>query len=110
MIKIQTACQTKTRLVDGLLYITKRCKQPEACSNNQIQNPRDAVDIKQCQLEGEVSVCRCCCFESYCNSAGDCEDADNGVRCPSTDTLVPPNGGSLECSGNAVSLFFILIN
>jgi len=99
---LETACQTKTRLVDGLLYITKRCKQPEACSNNQIQNPRAAVDIKQCQLEGEVSVCRCCCFESYCNSAGDCEEADNGVRCPSTDTLVPPNGGSLECSGNAI--------
>jgi len=101
--EVESACMTQTRLINDVLTTTKQCKQPEACANNEVQNPRDAVSITQCHLEGNVSVCRCCCFESWCNSEGSCEVApDNGVLCPAVDTLVPPVDGSLDCTGNQV--------
>jgi len=97
-----SSCQTETRFLNGNITISKRCKQPEACSNNQVQNPRDAVENHQCVDEGEVSVCRCCCFESYCNVEDSCELTNSEVVCPDTSTLTPPENGALDCSGNLV--------
>ena len=72
---------------------TQMCKQPLACFNNFIQNPRDAFPYNQCQNLGTFnkdmemkdangtfpnwvnpnhmyltnSVCRCCCDSPLCN-------------------------------------------
>ena len=74
------------------IAITKGCKQPLACWNNYIQNPRAAYPYTQCQnmaafaVAGdsgsfptwnnpnpqylENSVCRCCCDTPLCNKLG----------------------------------------
>merc|ERR1719342_441387 len=53
-------CYTETRLIQAdKKLISRRCKQPMACGNNQIQNPRPAWQPSQCN-KGQGSVCRCC--------------------------------------------------
>ena len=47
---LQKSCQTHTRRENGVLYISKGCKQTEACANNFIQNPRTAWSPTQVRL------------------------------------------------------------
>lgn len=63
-------CFSSLRNVDGRWEITKRCKQPKACENNHIQNPRHAWIKSQCQPKKQGSVCRCCCGTDACNADG----------------------------------------
>ncbi|XP_077867285.1 uncharacterized protein LOC144356285 [Saccoglossus kowalevskii] len=55
------ACQTELNNVDGIVHISKRCKQSNACENNE-QSNKDGCD------EGKVeSKCRYCCEGDLCN-------------------------------------------
>lgn len=65
----QSACQNEIRTAGGKLTIDKRCKQKEACQNNEKQNggfPGLYVPL-QCNVNPSGSVCRCCCYSDECN-------------------------------------------
>ena len=90
-LKYFSKCQIYKSKKD--VTVTKGCKQPLACFNNFIQNPRDAMPYSQCQNYGTFnkniqgkdsngtfpnwvnpnpqyltnSVCRCCCDTPFCN-------------------------------------------
>jgi len=64
----QAACQNEIRTVQGKLKIDKRCKQKEACENNEKQNGgMPGFTPLQCSMEPTGSVCRCCCYTNECN-------------------------------------------
>ncbi|XP_070572023.1 LDL receptor repeat-containing protein egg-2-like [Ptychodera flava] len=55
------SCQTELTNVDGTVYISKRCKQTNACDNNEQNNRLECND-------GIVEhKCRYCCSGDYCN-------------------------------------------
>ncbi|XP_039256087.2 P-selectin-like [Styela clava] len=95
----EQSCQNEVRIntPNGFGYlITKRCKQPLACKNNQDQNDKPAWDPTQCNLLFEKnSVCRCCCRDDLCNKKElPCNDIE---RCASRGDL---EGGNVECTNN----------
>lgn len=55
------SCQNEVRLRGKTLNINKRCKQQNACQNNEIQNRL------QCRRGLPVTICRCCCDTNSCN-------------------------------------------
>merc|ERR1712142_47041 len=95
----EQSCQTETRWEEGLLRISKRCKQTEACVNNFVQNPRAAWSPTQCTEEGGLSVCRCCCHSGLCNAEGDCDGSVVDIACPAVETIPTAAGTALSCSG-----------
>lgn len=66
----EMSCFSELRNIHGYWAVTKRCKQPEACVNNHIQNPRHASIMSQCNPALKSSVCRCCCNTDACNKVG----------------------------------------
>lgn len=100
----QKSCQTTTRRENGVLYISKMCKQTEACANNFIQNPKTAWSPTQCNVQPDgSSVCRCCCHEGLCNIPGDCTLADTiDIDCPNPFGLELPAGMNMTCTGGPV--------
>jgi len=92
----EQACFTGVRNDNGFLVIEKRCKQPEACNNNEIQNPRDASIASQCRPYEHSSVCRCCCYTDKCNKEGfDCLEKD-----PECQYVPKPLNGFSKCEFN----------
>ncbi|XP_078481037.1 sushi, von Willebrand factor type A, EGF and pentraxin domain-containing protein 1-like isoform X3 [Ciona intestinalis] len=62
------SCQNEIRVSGGRKLISKKCKQPTACENNYLQNPRAAWYPSQCSPSHNMnSVCRCCCTGDLCN-------------------------------------------
>jgi len=101
----EKSCQTHIRSENGVVYISKMCKQTEACVNNFVQNPRTAWSPTQCNENpsGTVSVCRCCCHESYCNAPADCSLSDKiDIECPDPSLIEVPVGVNISCSGNQI--------
>ncbi|CAK8671827.1 unnamed protein product [Clavelina lepadiformis] len=103
----ELSCQTETRLENGQLYISKQCKQTEACANNFIQNPRTAWSPTQCNDNPEgASVCRCCCHDNLCNAVGDCSLADDiDISCEDPYELFGGDlapGQNLTCTGTEI--------
>nr|XP_039270654.1 uncharacterized protein LOC120345319 isoform X2 [Styela clava] len=97
------SCQTHVRIEQGLRYISKMCKQTEACVNNYIQNPRTAWSPTQCNNDefNTVSVCRCCCHRSFCNSEADCSRDDIiDIMCEDPALFEIPDGLAIDCEGN----------
>nr|XP_026695879.1 sushi, von Willebrand factor type A, EGF and pentraxin domain-containing protein 1-like isoform X5 [Ciona intestinalis] len=65
---ILLSCQNEIRVSGGRKLISKKCKQPTACENNYLQNPRAAWYPSQCSPSHNMnSVCRCCCTGDLCN-------------------------------------------
>uniref|UniRef100_H2Z8I6 Uncharacterized protein n=2 Tax=Ciona savignyi TaxID=51511 RepID=H2Z8I6_CIOSA len=89
------SCQNEVRLSEGKYYtITKRCKQTEACSNNQEQNDKPAWEPTQCYPQFTMnSVCRCCCSKNECNARA--MPCDKAPKCPAP---VQPLNGQVTCS------------
>uniref|UniRef100_H2Y970 VWFA domain-containing protein n=1 Tax=Ciona savignyi TaxID=51511 RepID=H2Y970_CIOSA len=98
----ENSCQTETRLENGVLYISKQCKQTEACVNNFIQNPKTAWSPFQCNDNPDgISVCRCCCHDSLCNLPGNCTLADDvDIKCDDPSTLETPADMTISCTGS----------
>nr|XP_002129635.1 uncharacterized protein LOC100179664 [Ciona intestinalis] len=67
-------CSTVERRTNNALFVTKRCKQRLACANGVRQNYNSPFS-PQCNLDGLVSVCRCCCNGTECNRDATCEPA-----------------------------------
>jgi len=65
----QGACQNEIRTINGKLSIDKRCKQKQACQNNERQNGgfNGLYVPLQCNADPSGSVCRCCCYDDECN-------------------------------------------
>ena len=65
------ACQVELRRINGVQYISKGCKQPEACLSNYAQNWAERGNgITQCNQQ-EDSTCHYCCFSHLCNAGFD---------------------------------------
>jgi len=61
-------CFTEKRILKpGLELITRRCKQEQACIQQQNQNPMPSMARAQCH-KFQGSVCRCCCNHDNCNN------------------------------------------
>nr|XP_026693868.1 fibrillin-3 isoform X4 [Ciona intestinalis] len=98
----ESSCQTETRFENQVMYITKSCKQTEACVNNYIQNPKTAWSPYQCNTDPNgISVCRCCCHNNLCNAPGNCTLADDvDISCEDPNLIETPEDMTMTCSGN----------
>jgi len=57
------------RRINGIQYISKGCKQPEACLSNYGQNwAQRGNGLTQCNQKAD-STCHYCCFSHLCNAA-----------------------------------------
>nr|CAB3266737.1 sushi, von Willebrand factor type A, EGF and pentraxin domain-containing protein 1-like [Phallusia mammillata] len=90
----QLSCQNEVRVQNGIRRISKRCKQPRACENNYIQNPRAAWYPSQCSPSFRAnSVCRCCCQGDLCN-AGELPCLEDS----SCEALTVPQNALISCT------------
>ncbi|CAK8674812.1 unnamed protein product [Clavelina lepadiformis] len=88
-------CSTVVRMNQGLTKVMKGCKQQRACLNNQIQNWGGNSSM---QCDGtSSSVCRCCCFENYCNENVTCVREERTI-CPALPGVV--NQGNIFCTNS----------
>uniref|UniRef100_H2Z344 Sushi domain-containing protein n=1 Tax=Ciona savignyi TaxID=51511 RepID=H2Z344_CIOSA len=69
--ELSCAIEERTLNLGPEKLIFKHCKQPNACQNNEIQNPRPAWWPTQCNRKIPNTVCRCCCKEDLCNVGPD---------------------------------------
>ncbi|XP_039254472.2 E-selectin-like [Styela clava] len=96
------SCQTEIRYHEGagsIPFITKRCKQTDACENNRGQNPGAAAGPTQCNSGVQNSVCRCCCRGFHCNRRDFwcSENKGTGPTPKKCKVLNAPENGSKQC-------------
>ena len=68
----ENSCGVEVRTINGIEYISKGCKQAQACLSNYYQNPAPiSQNLTQCNTGPDNSVCHYCCFENLCNAGYD---------------------------------------
>ena len=68
----ENSCGVEVRTINAISYISKGCKQAQACISNYYQNAAPiAPNTTQCNDGPNNSICHYCCFDNLCNAGYD---------------------------------------